>query len=572
MSITFNKLKWKNFLSTGNNFTEIDLKKSNTTLIVGENGSGKSTMLDALSFALYGKPFRKINKPQLLNSINSKNLLVELEFEVGKKRYKIVRGMKPNIFEIYHDDVMINQNAEVKEYQETLEKHVLKLNHKSFSQIVILGSASFTPFMQLPAAHRREVIEDLLDIQIFSTMNTLLKGKMQQTKEDLMSMDMDIALTEQKIDMHKANIQNLKTNNEELIASYNEKIQIEKDQYEKLLSEHQEVKANVDDLIATISDKEKNSLRLRKIQHLNDNLIEKKMRVAKDITFYHDNDNCPTCKQELQVDFKLSKMDDKNKQLVEIDEAIEKLEEERKVAQARDAEINEVQKQVDLLSKQALDMYQKMNICQATIQSLETNILHVKNQSKKIEEDAGVLEILNATLSEKIEEKNKLAEYKGLQEIAATVLKDNGIKTKIIKQYIPIMNKLINKYLASMDFFVNFELNESFEEKIKSRYRDEFSYESFSEGEKLRIDLALLFTWRAIAKLRNSASTNLLIMDEIFDSSLDNSGTEEFLKILQSFTQDTNVFVISHKGDALYDKFHSVIKFEKKKNFSRIAA
>lgn len=572
MSITFNKLKWKNFLSTGNNFTEIDLKKSNTTLIVGENGSGKSTMLDALSFALYGKPFRKINKPQLLNSINSKNLLVELEFEVGKKRYKIVRGMKPNIFEIYHDDVMINQNAEVKEYQETLEKHVLKLNHKSFSQIVILGSASFTPFMQLPAAHRREVIEDLLDIQIFSTMNTLLKGKMQQTKEDLMSMDMDIALTEQKIDMHKANIQNLKTNNEELIASYNEKIQIEKDQYEKLLSEHQEVKANVDDLIANISDKEKNSLRLRKIQQLNDNLIEKKMRVAKDITFYHDNDNCPTCKQELQVDFKLSKMDDKNKQLVEIDEAIEKLEEERKVAQARDAEINEVQKQVDLLSKQALDMYQKMNICQATIQSLETNILHVKNQSKKIEEDAGVLETLSGDLNEKIEEKNKLAEYKGLQEIAATVLKDNGIKTKIIKQYIPIMNKLINKYLASMDFFVNFELNESFEEKIKSRYRDEFSYESFSEGEKLRIDLALLFTWRAIAKLRNSASTNLLIMDEIFDSSLDNSGTEEFLKILQSFTQDTNVFVISHKGDALYDKFHSVIKFEKKKNFSRIAA
>jgi len=571
MSITFNKLKWKNFLSTGNTFTEIDLKKSNTTLIVGENGSGKSTMLDALSFALYGKPFRKINKPQLLNSINSKNLLVELEFEVGKKNYKIIRGMKPNVFEIYHDNVMINQNAEMKEYQETLEKQVLKLNHKSFSQIVILGSASFTPFMQLPAAHRREVIEDLLDIQIFSTMNTLLKGKMQQTKEELMSIDMEIALTEQKIDMHKANIQNLKTNNEELIASYNEKIQIERQQYDSLIVDHQSIKQDIDQLVDTINDKEKNNLRLRKIQQLNDNLIEKKMRVAKDISFYHDNDNCPTCKQELQVDFKLSKMDDKNKQLAEIDEAIEKLEEERKVAQARESEIHEVQKQIDLLSKQALELFQKMNICQATIQSLETNILHVKNQSKKIEEDAGVLEELNGVLKEKIDSKNKLAEYKSLQEIASTVLKDNGIKTKIIKQYIPIMNKLINKYLASMDFFVNFELNESFEEKIKSRYRDEFSYESFSEGEKLRIDLALLFTWRAIAKLRNSASTNLLIMDEIFDSSLDNSGTEEFLKILQSFTQDTNVFVISHKGDSLYDKFHSVIKFEKKKNFSKIA-
>ena len=572
MSITFSKLKWKNFLSTGNVFTEINLKKSNTTLIVGENGSGKSTMLDALSFALYGKPFRKINKPQLMNTINNKNMMVEVEFESSGKQYKIVRGIKPTVFEIYQDGTLVNQNAEMKEYQETLEKHILKLNHKSFSQIVILGSASFTPFMQLPAAHRREVIEDLLDIQIFSTMNTLLKGKIQQTKEELAMMDMQIALSEQKMDMHKLNIQNLKNNNEELIESYNEKISIEQDTYSKLSIEHQTLTDEINRLNETIVDKDKNFSRLRKIQQLYDNLTDKKIKLANDISFYHDNDNCPTCKQNLQVEFKSHKIDEKNEQVNEIDQAFIKLDEERESALARETEINQTQEQINSLTKQVTDMFQKMNICKATIQSLETNIIHIKNQSKKIEEDASVLEELSNEINAKIQQKNEIAEKKTLQDIAASILKDNGIKTKIIKQYIPIMNKLTNKYLASMDFFVNFELNENFEEKIKSRYRDEFSYESFSEGEKLRIDLALLFTWRAIAKLRNSASTNLLIMDEIFDSSLDNSGTDEFLKILQSFTNDTNIFVISHKGDSLYDKFHSVIKFEKKKNFSKIAA
>lgn len=570
--ILFKKISWKNFLSTGNTVTQLNLNKSNNTLIVGENGAGKSTILDALSFALYGKPFRKINKPQLVNSINNKNLLVELEFEIGKKRYKIIRGMKPNVFEIYQDNVLINQNAEMKEYQDTLERHILKLNHKSFSQIVILGSASFTPFMQLPSSHRREVIEDLLDIQIFSTMNTLLKGKMQQTKEELMSIDMEIALTEQKIEMHKTNVQNLKINNEEIIKSYEEKIQIEQDEYLKIENKKNEINNKIDELSNTITDKEKNSIRLRKINQLNDNLIEKKIKLAKEISFYHDNDNCPTCKQELQVEFKVSKVDDKNKQLLEIDEGLAKLEEERTLTLEREQEIQKVELEINLLSKQVLELFQKINICQATIQSLRNNIEHVHAQSVKIDQDVSILNELRETLNEKIKLKNEISEQRLLQEIASTILKDNGIKTKIIKQYIPVMNKLINKYLASMDFFVNFELNENFEEKIKSRHRDEFSYESFSEGEKLRIDLALLFTWRAIAKLRNSASTNLLIMDEIFDSSLDNSGTEEFLKILQSFTQDTNIFVISHKGDTLYDKFDSVLKFEKKKNFSRIAA
>jgi DNA repair exonuclease SbcCD ATPase subunit len=570
--IKFKNISWKNFLSTGNTFTRVDLCKNKTTLIVGENGAGKSTILDAISFVLYGKPFRKINKPQLLNSINNKNLLVEIEFEVNNKNYKVVRGIKPNVFEIYQDTTLLNQNAEAKEYQETLEKHILKLNQKSFSQIVILGSASFTPFMQLPAAHRREVIEDLLDIQIFSTMNTLLKGKMQQTKEELLSLDMNIALTEQKIELHRANIQNLTTNNQELITSYQEKIDIEQVQNDKLMVEQKEFTEKMNALVETIFDKEKNNSRIRKIQQLNDNLADKKLKIINDISFYHDNDNCPTCKQILQVDFKFTKVDDKNKQLAEIDQAILKLEEERNLAMIRESEIAQIEKQIDSHLKHIINLTQKINICQATIQSLRTNILHVETQSKKIEQDASVLEELSLLLKTYIQSKNELTEHKNLQDIASLILKDNGIKTKIIKQYIPVMNKLINKYLASMDFFVNFELNEAFEEKIKSRYRDEFSYDSFSEGEKLRIDLALLFTWRAIAKLRNSASTNLLIMDEIFDSSLDNSGTEEFLKILSTLTQDTNVFVISHKGDTLYDKFHSIIKFEKKKNFSKIAA
>jgi DNA repair exonuclease SbcCD ATPase subunit len=426
--------------------------------------------------------------------------------------------------------------------------------------------------MQLPAAHRREVIEDLLDIQIFSTMNTLLKGKMQQTKEELLSLDMNIALTEQKIELHRANIQNLTTNNQELITSYQEKIDIEQVQNDKLMVEQKEFTEKMNALVETISDKEKNNSRIRKIQQLNDNLADKKLKIINDISFYHDNDNCPTCKQILQVDFKFTKVDDKNKQLAEIDQAILKLEEERNLAMIRESEIAQIEKQIDSHLKHIINLTQKINICQATIQSLRTNILHVETQSKKIEQDASVLEELSLLLKTYIQSKNELTEHKNLQDIASLILKDNGIKTKIIKQYIPVMNKLINKYLASMDFFVNFELNEAFEEKIKSRYRDEFSYESFSEGEKLRIDLALLFTWRAIAKLRNSASTNLLIMDEIFDSSLDNSGTEEFLKILSTLTQDTNVFVISHKGDTLYDKFHSIIKFEKKKNFSKIAA
>ena len=570
--ILFRKLRWKNFLSTGNTFTEIDLNRNKSTLIVGENGAGKSTILDALSFSLYGKPFRKINKPQLMNSINTKNMAVEVEFDIGKNKYKIIRGMKPNVFEVYQNGNMVNQNAEMKEYQEMLEKHILKLNHKSFSQIVILGSASFTPFMQLPAAHRREVIEDLLDIQIFSTMNTLLKGKVLQNKEELIDADISIKLTNQKIESFKQNLEKLKQNNDQLIEEYTIKIQNAQKDCNRINALKHDLEINNTELREKIVDESKISSRLRKLDELMYKFNDKQKKIEKEIAFYHDNDNCPTCKQELQVEFKQTKMSTRHEQLKELNEALDKLKDEKKTCYSRIDEIQEVTNQINTNGSMITEYNQQIRLCENMIESYQNNIKTIESQTQKNQIDSSELDTLTQNLETSINNKNKLAEYKNTLDIAATLLKDTGIKTKIIRQYVPIMNKLINKYLASMDFFVNFELNENFEEKIKSRYRDEFSYDSFSEGEKLRIDLALLFTWRAIAKLRNSASTNLLIMDEIFDSSLDNSGTEEFLKILNTLTQDTNVFIISHKGDSLYDKFHSVIKFEKHKNFSRIAA
>jgi len=569
--IIFKTLRWRNFLSTGNTFTQIDLDRNQSTLIVGENGAGKSTILDALSYSLYGKPFRKINKPQLINSVNNKNALVEVEFQIGKHHYKIVRGMKPNVFEIYQNGNLINQNAEMKEYQEMLEKQILKLNHKSFSQIVILGSASFTPFMQLPAAHRREVIEDLLDIQIFSTMNTLLKGKLLQNKEQIIEADVEVKLAQQKLESYKQNLEKLKQNNAEIIEDYRNKIAKTQEEFLSLVSQQKSTKNENTALKETIADEMKVISKLKKLDELFYKVTEKQKKIEKEIAFYHDNDNCPTCKQELQTEFKQSKVDTRHTQLDELQTALEKLKQEKKDCYVRMDKIQEVNEIIKENESQIEDYSYRIMFCENTIRTYLDNINLIESQTQN-EINTNEYETMLSQLNMLIDKKNKLADHKNVLDVAASLLKDSGIKTKIIRQYVPVMNKLINKYLASMDFFVNFELNENFEEKIKSRYRDEFSYDSFSEGEKLRIDLALLFTWRAIAKLRNSASTNLLIMDEIFDSSLDNSGTEEFLKILNTLTQDTNVFIISHKGDSLYDKFHSVIKFEKHKNFSRMIA
>jgi DNA repair exonuclease SbcCD ATPase subunit len=569
--IIFNKLRWRNFLSTGNTYTEIDLNRSKSTLIVGENGAGKSTILDALSFVLYGKAFRKITKPQLLNSINAKNLTVEVEFTIGKTQYRIIRGMKPNVFEIYQNANLINQNADMKEYQEVLERQILKLNHKSFSQIVILGSASFMPFMQLPAGHRREVIEDLLDIEIFTTMNSLLKSKIQENKEDLYNVDLNIKLAEQKISLFKQNAEKLKQNNDILIDEHKQKINELQQAFYKHVESEKTTQNQILTLKETIPDQSKVTTRIKKLDELEYQLKQKISRVNEEISFYHDNDNCPTCKQQLQVDFKEDRIGNRNSQLSELKEGLLKLKEERKICYKRRDEIEIILETIKINEGWIDEIVHNIRLCEHSVQSHNNAIKTIQAQTQKAKIDSNELEVLEKELNDLINEKNKLSELKVTYDVAASLLKDTGIKTKIIQQYIPIMNKLINKYLSSMDFFVNFELNDNFEEKIKSRYRDEFSYQSFSEGEKLRIDLALLFTWRAIAKLRNSASTNLLIMDEIFDSSLDDAGTEEFLKILNNLTQDTNVFIISHKGDSLFDKFHSVIKFEKHKNFSRIA-
>lgn len=568
--ILFKNIRYKNLLSTGNSFTEIALDRNHSTLIVGDNGAGKSSILDALSFALYSKPFRKVNKGLLVNSINGKGLLVELEFQIGKKEYLIRRGIKPNVFEVFQNGELINQHADSKDHQEHLEKNILKLNHKSFSQIVVLGSASFVPFMQLTAQNRREVIEDLLDIEIFSTMNTLLKEKIQTNKSSIIDTDHELKLNSEKIEMIKKHINTIKTNNEELIKQKEEKIVELKRQIDEANTNITTTTATIDEYQESISDSTKVDNRLAKLRTLNSQLDSKLHKLEKEIEFFQEHDDCPTCRQGIQHEHKQEIVNNDNQMLADVQKAKQKLEKELEEVSTRLSEITETNKKI-------LELNRKVSNYNIEIQTLNTFIDGIKKEIASILEDKTIVEDnseelkeVKAKLKEAIEQKEELVKDRQVLDVAALLLRDSGIKTRIIKQYVPIMNKLINKYLAAMDFFVNFELNESFEEKIKSRFRDEFTYDSFSEGEKMRIDLSLLFTWRAIAKLRNSASTNLLIMDEVFDSSLDGAGTEEFLKILETLTNDTNVFIISHKGDQLFDKFAHVIKFEKHKNFSRI--
>lgn len=559
-------------LSTGNQLTEVALDRSKSTLIVGENGAGKSTILDALSFALYGKPFRSINKPQLLNSMTQKNLIAECEFMVGSKHFRVKRGIKPQIFEIYQNGEMINQNSSARDYQEYLEKSILKLSFKSFGQIVILGSANYLPFMQLPAHSRREVIEDLLDIQIFTTMNTLLKEKIGVNKASITDADYQINLIENKIELTKKHIDSLKTNNDHLIRQKEELI-LEIDskvcEAERTLTVYNGTLTVKSGLIA---DSEKVNSKRSKLIELESQLETKIRNIKKEIGFYHDNDSCPTCRQGIQHDFKKETISDREAKQMEVSDALVKIETEINNINDRVNQITAINKEITAINTKITELNSDIRSWNSSIRTLETEIEGLEKNTVVIDESKGDLNALTSQLNVQQKHKEELANERSVIEVAGILLKDSGIKTRIIKQYVPIMNKLINKYLAAMDFFVQFELDENFNEKIKSRFRDEFSYASFSEGEKMRIDLALMFTWRAIAKLRNSASTNLLIMDEVFDSSLDVGGTEEFLKILEGLTGDTNTFIISHKGDQLYDKFHSVIKFEKHANFSRIAA
>ena len=562
-------MRWKNFLSTGNQFTEIQLDRNNTTLVIGENGSGKSTILDALCFGLFGKPFRNISKSQLVNSINNGSSIVEVDFKIGTKTFKVIRGIKPNVFEIYINGKMYNQDANVRDYQKYLEQQILKLNYRSFTQVVILGSSTFIPFMQLKARQRREVVEDILDIQIFSLMNMLLKQKLKTIQEHQRDATYNIDLTSEKINLQNKYIEDVKKNKKKLISEKNSLLNSNEEEIHKREHKIEELTQDNVDLGFNTTHLNDTTEKVQKLKGIDVTLKEKRSSTKKYIKFFEENDDCPTCEQHIDETFKENMIITKKGEHDKFDSGIQELSEELKrqeglleainnyigMIRENDAEIGKIGYSIKELER-----------FNTTLQE-EINKLHIGEVNK---EDLDKIKALRKSLKSFEKQHQGLREEQSYAEAARNMLMDTGIKTKIIKQYLPIMNKLINTYLTAMEFYVNFTLNENFEETIKSRHRDEFTYASFSEGEKMRIDLALLFTWRAVAKMKNSTNTNLLILDEIFDSSLDSTGTDEFLKILNTLDGE-NVFVISHKQDVLVDKFRSTIRFEKVKNFSHVA-
>ncbi len=567
--VTFTTVRWKNFLSTGNAFTEIQLDQNPSTLIIGENGAGKSTILDALCFVLFNKPFRQISKSQLLNSINQREAVVEIEFTTQNKKVKIIRGIKPNIFEIYVDDVMINQNANAKDYQKHLEQQILKFNYRSFTQVVILGSSTFVPFMQLNSKARREVVEDILDIKIFSLMNLVLKTKVKEVNTNLTDSNYATDLTKSKIEIQEKYIEDTKNNRKNLLSEKTNIVDANNDDIQFNKRKEEDLQEKNQTLLELISGEDDTIKKRDKLKGYQFTLKDKHRRNEQMIMFLESNDECPTCEQKIDTEFKTKSISVRQSANTELNEGLTKLSDEfNKVSKtlqefkktAKEIQTNEVQIAKYRSSIQELEKFNT---------KLETEIANIlENEIGK--EDIKKLDKLKEKLYSLDSSSKKLKEELFYYDVARNLLQDTGIKTKIVKQYLPIMNKLVNTYLSSMDFFCNFNLDENFNETIKSRFRDEFSYANFSEGEKMRIDLALLFTWRAVAKMKNSTNTNLLILDEIFDSSLDASGTDDFLKILNTFNSE-NVFVISHKQDMLFDKFRNTIKFEKNRNFSHVA-
>ena len=569
--IHFKSCKWQNFLSTGNDPIEILLDKSPTTLIVGQNGAGKSTLLDALSFALFNKPHRDINKNQLINSINGKKTLVEVEFQIGNQDFKVVRGIKPARFEIWQNGNMINQAANARDFQKFLEQNILKLNHKSFHQVVVLGSSSFIPFMQLPAWSRRSVIEDLLDINIFSKMNTLLKERNSKIKDELVDINHRIELVKTKITGQNKYIKDLQSLNQDQIEKKQDSIEVYKSEIKETFDESKQLGKNLE---AMVKEEDKRYKQVNNdLSNLKSHDLQYNTKI-KDLVsqsrFYDDNDNCPTCEQEITSEIKQTKAKELKIQAFDIQKEKEllskKLDDTRNMLGQIQNKMNELrQKQTKINSNN-----EKITVLQKEVDKVQKEISQLSSATGDVAKAKKELRSARKSREDLTEKKLEYVEERTYNEVIGEMLKDTGIKTKVIKQYLPVMNRLINQYLQILDFFVAFHLDENFNETIRSRHRDSFNYSSFSEGEKQRIDLSLLFTWRQIAKLKNSAATNLLVLDETFDSSLDHDGIESLTKILSTLEDGTNVFIISHKGDILENKFRSKIEFFKQKNFSKI--
>ena len=569
--ITFQKIKWKNFLSTGNHWTEIDFRKSNTNLVIGTNGAGKSTMLDALTFGLFNKAFRKINKSQLINTTNERECVVEIEFNVNNRDYLVRRGIKPNIFDIEVNGNPLHKEADDRVNQKILEENILKVNYKSFTQIVILGSSTFVPFMQLSGANRRDVIEDLLDIRIFSAMNNLIKDKIRIQKEKIRSLELKKETLKDKMEMQETFIKEIEDQGRNNIEANKDKIKvlgIENDTH----IEHNELKeSNVKDLIKEQEEVTGASKKLEKLNNMKGKITQKVSTITKEHKFFTDNTVCPTCGQNIEEEFRVNRIADVQNKAKDLKKGYKDLEETIKLEQDRERQFNKLSKEITKLNNDISQNNTRVSINQRQIRDLENEVQTITEQLKNRNTEHEKLTEFKNNLNQTLENVSGIREEIGHYDFAYSLLRDDGVKTKIIKKYIPFINQQVNRYLQLMDFYINFTLDEEFNETVKSPIHEDFSYASFSEGEKMRIDLALLFTWREVARVKNSVNTNLLIMDEVFDSSLDGMGTEEFLKIIRFIIKDANIFVISHKSD-LHDKFESVIKFDKVKGFSRKVA
>ena len=569
--ILFEKVRWKNFLSTGNQNTEINLTKHPTNLIIGTNGAGKSTLLDALTFALFGKPFRKINKPQLINSVNEKDCIVEVEFSIGNTDWKVIRGIKPNIFEIHKDGSILNQSSAALDQQKWLEQNVLKMNYKSFTQIVILGSSTFVPFMQLTATNRREVIEDLLDIRIFSSMNNLIKDKIRGLREEIKVLDLKKESLNDKVRMQKNFIDELELRGKENIKSKETKIQNILVEENDLMNNNGIIEEDVFKLNKEVEYVTGATSKLRKLGNLKGKISNKVSTITKEHKFFTENTVCPTCTQSIEEDFRINKINDAQTKAKELQSGYKELEQAIKGEEERERQFTALSKEITSLTHGISQNNIKIAGCQRQIRDLESEIQRVAEQlaDRNIEDEklANFQDSLKTTYDDLATKKDTINYY----DFSYSLLKDGGVKSKIIKKYLPLINQQVNRYLQLMDFYINFTLDEEFNETVQSPIHENFSYSSFSEGEKMRIDLALLFTWREVARMKNSVNTNLLIMDEVFDSSLDGFGTEEFLKIIRFVVKDANIFVISHK-ESLHDRFADVIRFEKMKGFSRMVS